>query len=265
MASPNLQASTPVHLHPLSLNELPPLRGRRSRAAQDASTDTLKPQNNYFTLKAQLEKLGEPDVKSATPVSSVGPSAQPNWYGTLERGKSEANEGHDSLRRRPSVASLSALWHGATLSPHLVVSSPYDTTSGVDRLIPEAGMSELSTPLAAQVLANTWHNYSDDAIQSAISQLNIGESPADADCHPYHAALRVLSSALHHMSRTCLELEERRRVLEEKQMAGKQRAETLLEELSPTDREVARRVIQSIFTDDDERKHRVERQQSLTV
>ena len=50
-------------------------------------------------------------------------------------------------------------------------------------------MSELSTPLAAQVPANTWHNYSDDAIQSAISQLNNGESPADADGHPYHAAL----------------------------------------------------------------------------
>ena len=94
-------------------------------------------------------------------------------------------------------------------------------------------MSELSTPLAAQVPANTWHNYSDDAIQSAISQLNNGESPADADGHPYHAALRVLSSALHHMSHTCLGLEERRRVLEEKQIAGKQRAETLLEELPP--------------------------------
>lgn len=53
--------------------------------------------------------------------------------------------------------------------------------------------------------------------------------------------------------------------MEEKQRAGRQRAETLLEELLPSEQEVARRVIQSIFTDDDERQHRVERKESLSV
>lgn len=277
MASPSLHASMPVHLHPLAPDELPPLRGRKSRAAQDASTDTLKPQNNYFTLKAQLEKLGESDVKSGT--SSVRPvgNAEPNWCGSLGHGRpewQEANEEHDPPRRRSSVTSLSALWNGTTHSPCFVVAPPYDTSylvpqspgasSRANHLFSEGGFPELSTPLAAQVLANTWHNYSNEAIQSAISQLSVRESPADVDGHPYHAALRVLSSALHHMSHRCLELEERRRILEEKQVAGKQRAETLLEELPLSDRDVARRVIQSIFTDDDEHKHHVERQQSLT-
>ncbi|KAL4074944.1 rab-GTPase-TBC domain-containing protein [Scleroderma yunnanense] len=276
MASSSSQVSTPVHLHPLSLHGLPPSRGRKSRAVQEASTDTLVPQNNYFTLKAQLEKLGESDIKSSG-VGSAQPST-PNWDGSVRgHGKAEwqeTNEEHGTLPRHSSVASLPALWHSTAHPSRFVVASPYDTShhipsspgvsSRANRLSSEGGLSELSTPLAAQVLANTWHNYSDEAIQSAISQLNVRESPADGDGHPYHAALRVLSSALQHMSRTCLELEERRKTLEEKQMAGRQRAETLLEGLQTSDRDVARRVIQSIFTDDDEHKHHVERQQSLT-
>jgi hypothetical protein len=39
----------------------------------------------------------------------------------------------------------------------------------------------------------------------------------------------------------------------------------LLEELHPPERDVARRVIQSIFTDDDEGQHHVEREESFSV
>ena len=121
------------------------------------------------------------------------------------------------------------------------------------------------SPAAAQVLAHKWHEYSDEAIQSAIAHLTAVASPSDADLHPYHTALRILSSTLHNLSRVRLELEESRKLLEEKQKAGRQRAETLLQELLPSEQEVARRVVQSIFTDDVERRHRVERQESLSV
>ncbi|KAG6334801.1 hypothetical protein ID866_4290 [Astraeus odoratus] len=268
--------STPVHLHPLSADEEPPSRGRRSRAAQEASTDTLRPQNNYFSLKAQLEKLGEADVKSISSVAGSVVYARPNWDSSVRAyGKAdwpEPNGEQEVLERRPSSASFSPPWQRSPVpvqAPHFVGAPPCD----VSYVIPsspistrgnqlfEGGTSELSSSLVAQVLANTWHNYSDEAIQSAISHL---EAPADIEGHPYHAALRVLSSAFHHVSRTCVELEERRKVLEEKQVAAKLRAEALLEDLQPSEREVARRVIQSIFTDDDEEKHHVKRQQSLT-
>lgn len=62
-----------------------------------------------------------------------------------------------------------------------------------------------------------------------------------------------------------MELEESRRVLQEKEIARKHRAEVLMTELQPSERDIARRVIQSIFTDDDEDRHQVRRQHSLMV
>jgi SET domain-containing protein len=119
--------------------------------------------------------------------------------------------------------------------------------------------------VATQVLANRWHEYSDEAIQAAISRLSVAESPSDVDTHPYHTALRVLSSALHSLSRARIELEEHRKLLQEKEAARKERAQDLLSELQPSEREVAKRVIQSIFPDDDEKHHQVQRQGSLSV
>lgn len=296
MASPSLQASTPVHLHPLSPDEVPPTsRGRRPRAstqdgasAQNASTSS-KPQNTYFTLKAQLDKLG-PDAASIGP-SSAHPSTSaithtgddsrhhtPNRDGGVRGfGKPERRDSSDdqTLHRRPSNASLLAHSQRSprsvpTQPPRFVVAPSYDTNYLVppSPTAPTARIrrpSEVLSPAATQVLAHKWHEYSDEAIQSAISRLSDVESPSDADPHPYHTALRVLSSALHNLSRVRLELEENRKLLEEKQAAGRQRAETLLQELLPSEQEVARRVILSIFTDDDERRHRVERQESLSV
>lgn len=302
MASPSLQASTPVHLHPLSPDEVPPAsRGRRPRApTQDGASaqnaPTLKPQNSYFTLKAQLDKLG-PDVASIGPANthpSVSTSTSTstithagngshhhaeNWGGGVRGfGKSERQDSLSSdqtLHRKPSTASL--LTHlqrsprlSPTQPPRFVVAPPYDT----NYLVPPSPTvstaqirrtSEVLSPVVAQVLAHKWHEYSDEAIQSAIAQLSAVESPSDADPHPYHIALRILSSALHNLSRARLELEENRKLLEEKQAAGRQRAEMLLQELLPSEQEAARRVILSIFTDDDERQHCVERQESLSV
>ena len=233
MASPS-----PVHLHPLSPDEVPPTsRGRRQRApTQDgAETSTSKP---HFTSNS-----------------------------------AHTHAGNGSLHQKPSTASLSAPRSprpAPTQPARFVVASPYD----INYLVPPSPTaptarirrpSEVNSAAAAQVLAHKWHDYSDEAIQSAIAQLSTAESPSDADPHPYHTALRVLSSALHNLSRARLELEEDRRVLEERQRAGRNRADTLLQELLPSEQEIAQRVIQSVFTDDDARRHRVERQESLSV
>lgn len=263
MVSPSLQASTPVHLHPLSPDELPPTsRSRRPRApTQDGATTDNPTQNSYFTLKADV---GNTDARQ-------------NWDGSV-RGLGKATRRDSStadltlhLNRKQSTASLATHLQRSPASssqhPRFVVAAQYDA----NYLVPPSPTartrrtSEVLSPAVAQVLAHKWHEYSDEAVQSAIAHLTPIESPSDADPHPYHTALRTLSSALHNLSRVRLELEESRKLLEEKQKAGRQRAETLLQELSPSEQEVARRVIQSIFTDDDERRHRVERRDSLSV
>lgn len=283
MASPSLQASTPVHLHPLSPDELPPTsRGRRARApTQDGATAdnpsaTSKPQNTYFTLKAQLGPDAAPTASTSTS-ANTHTDARPNWDGSVRGfGKSarrDSSSGDLTLPRKSSAASLSThLQRSPRLPssqhPRFIVASPYDANYLVPPS-PTTGRtrrpSEVLSPAAAQVLAHKWHEYSDEAIQSAIAHLTAVESPSDTNPLPYHTALRTLSSALYNLSRVRLELEESRKLLEEKQKAGRQRAETLLQELLPSEQEVARRVIQSIFTDDDERRRRVERQESLSV
>ncbi|EGO24973.1 hypothetical protein SERLADRAFT_356366 [Serpula lacrymans var. lacrymans S7.9] len=229
MSSPLLHATTPVHSHPLSPEEFPS-RGRKTRGNQDA--EDARPSANYFTLKAQLEKLSEPDSKES----------HANWDGSV-RGYSKTN-------RKSSIDGRSAERKQSS-------SSLPDVTRN------DSGPPPPSSSVAAQVLATKWHEYSDEAIQSAISRLSITESPSDVHNHPYHSALRVLSSALHNLTHARLELEEDRRLLQEKEDARKKRAEELLKELHASERDVARRVIQSIFTDDDERQHKVQRQESM--
>jgi hypothetical protein len=106
--------------------------------------------------------------------------------------------------------------------------------------------------------------YSDEAIQTTIANLNPSGSPADVVVHPYHTALRVLSLAVHNLSRVRLELEETRRVLREKESERKRKAEDLLKEMALSDLDVARRVIQSLFSDG-EHEQKVKRKQSVLV
>jgi len=280
MASPS-----PVHLHPLLPDEvLPTAKGRRQRApTQDganAEASTSKAQTTYFSLKARLDAASSTSDGANIHAGNGSPHrARPNADGSVRGyGKSEPRDpssGDQTLHHRPSAASLSAHLQGSprpapTQAPRFVVASPYDTNYLVppSPTAPTARIrrpSEVQSAAAAQVLAHKWHEYSDEAIQSAIARLSAVESPSDADPHPYHTALRILSSALQNLSRARLELEEDRRLLEEKQRAGRKRAETLLQELLPSEQEVARRVIHSVFTDDGEYRHRVGRRESLSV
>lgn len=256
-------AATPVHLHPLSPNEISS-RGRRTRGAQDV--DETRSPSNYFTLKAQSDKIAEPE--------SQGANNRANWDGSVRGfGKPDASGSTGELvtDHGMSSSSLSALWdRPAHQAPRFIIGPPFDTNFLVPpgslppRTALSDGTSKESPSVTTQVLANKWHEYSDEAIQAAISRLVVAESPSDVDTHPYHTALRVLSSALHSLSRARIELEEHRKLLQEKEAERKERAETLLSELQPSEREVAKRVIQSIFTDDDEIRHRVQRHGSLS-
>lgn len=256
--------TTPVHVHPLSPNEISS-RGRRTRGAQDV--DETRYPNNYFTLKSQSETQTEPENKGA--------NIQANWDGSVRGfGKPDASGSSGELvtGRGMSSNSLSALWDRPVhKAPRFIIGPPFDTNFLVPpgslppRTALSDGISEVSSSVTTQVLANKWHEYSDEAIQAAISRFTVAESPSDVDTHPYHTALRVLSSTLHSLSRARIELEEHRKLLQEKEAARKERAETLLSELLPSEREVAKRVIQSIFTGDDETRHGVQRHGSLSV
>lgn len=258
----SVHLKTPVHSHPLSPDEVPS-RGRRSRGTGNHDADSIRPvSNNYFALKAQLDAENAP-----------GPA---NWDGSV-RGYSRAEKrrsAESNPASKASSSSLAAMWERPMANgpaPLFVVGSPHDATPTSVRGYPDVLVTDESDPdvfgpsLTAQVLATRWHEYSDEAIQSVISNFSVSESPAEVSSHPYHSALRVLSSALHNMSRVRLELEEQRRVLQEKELARRERADALMKELQPSEQDIARRVIQSIFTDADEAKHQIRRQQSLMV
>ena len=124
---------------------------------------------------------------------------------------------------------------------------------------------ELSPAHTAQVLGTKWHEYSDEDIDTTISKISTSTPSSDTPGNPYHATLRVLSSAVKKLSQARAELEESRRVLLEKEAARRTRAEQLMKELQPSEQDIARRVIQSLFPDDDEVRREVQRKQSDTV
>ena len=240
--------TTPVHSHPLSPDQIPS-RGRRIRGTH---TSDAKP-GNYFTLKAQLEQ---------------DPQDAPTWDGSV-RGYGKSDKGKStelSSGRAGSSALLAAMWDRAAAP---VVGSSHDRSLGQPNpefiVIDETDLDGVPPAIANQILATKWHTYSDEAIQTSISKLSASESSADIPNHPYHTILRILSSAVHNLSRVRLELEDARKVLHEKELARRKRADELLKELEPSEQDIARRLIQSLFTDDDENEHNVRRKQSVMV
>ncbi|KAI0291382.1 rab-GTPase-TBC domain-containing protein [Multifurca ochricompacta] len=254
------QASTPVHAHPLLADEAPS-RGRRARlgssrqvdiSSSESATNTRTP--NYFTLKERL------DVTTQT----GSRHGHANWDGSV-RGYGKVDRAHTTRDTSATRQPLPIVWDKPQERPpmfivgsskdHLIISSMARTAElvEIDGLFPGA---------ASRILATQWHDYSDEAIQSAISAISVSESPASVSSHPHHTALRVLSSAVHNLTKVRREMEENLRVLQEKEHARRLRADELMKELQPSERDIARRVMQSLFTDDDEGMHKVERSQS---
>lgn len=196
-----------------------------------------------------------------------------NWDGTT-RGYSRQNsigtQPGPSSNRRVESASL----HDALASPigHLsVFGSPgNDAIFGSPRRHIEppeflfTHEHDAATPSSTHILSTKWHELSEEGVQTAISDLSKTENVI-SDIRTYQNALRALSSAYHNLCRTHLELEEKRREQAEREAARKARAEELLKELQPSEHDIAKRVLQSLFTDDDEEGHRVQRKHSSPV
>lgn len=154
------------------------------------------------------------------------------------------------------------------IAPPLIVvessSGPADTSWFDDNMRQEVE-DELGTPNVSGVLDVQWHELSDENIQSAISTLSIVNSPADRAHNPYHTTLRALSSAVRKLSKARVELEEGRRVLVEKEAARRARATQLMRALQPSERDIARRVLESLFPEDEEEEPSIHKKPSLIV
>ena len=158
------------------------------------------------------------------------------------------------------------------LPPLIVVETTDDSESilSVPRyeILNDADVPQASPTAAAKILSTKWHEYSDDGMRNAVSQLTTGHTEGASTDDPCYTIMRVLSSAVTNLTRVRAELEASRRALQEKEAARRERAQQLLQELQPSEKDVANRVLQSLFPDDDEsvhRVHRMERQQSLMV
>ncbi|KAI0750042.1 rab-GTPase-TBC domain-containing protein [Daedaleopsis nitida] len=236
MASSPAQ-STPTHSHPLSQEDAPS-RGRRSRGKNNE--DISRPQTDYFTLKAKLDNASEEHTRYTGA----------NWDGSV-RG---LGKGRRSVKPPPLIVVESS---SDDVAAHT------DPEYDISHDVPTEAMDGLFSPgTSAKILGTKWYGYSDVDMRAALAQLNLPSHDTSHD-HPCHAIIRVLSSAVHNLTRVRQELEDSRRVLLEKEAARKERAKQLLHELQPSEKETANRVFQSLFPDDDESIHFVQRQQSL--
>jgi small G protein signaling modulator 3 len=258
-SSSTAQPAIPVNSHPLIADDLPS-RGRRTRdvsrkeqgeppRADSANTRTP----NYFTLKERLDSKAQ----------AGSSNERANWDGSV-RGYGKADRPHTTRETSSTRQPLPTTWDRL---PTFVAGSSKDRLSAgsMARTTELVAIDGLPTGAASRILSNPWHDYSDEAIQSAISSISVTESPAFVSTHPYHTSLRVLSSAVHNLTKIRREMGESLRVIQEKERARRQRAEELMKELQASERDIAHRVMQSLFTDDDEGMHSVERSQSQMV
>ncbi|KAF9070341.1 rab-GTPase-TBC domain-containing protein [Rhodocollybia butyracea] len=243
-SSPASVSSTPVHSHPLSFdsNAAPSSssRSRKSRFLSNTSggnsnnDNNTPPSTSYFTLKAQLERHGDLDRDHG----SVRRLAKSVRRKSLDGdGSSLASFFNDIDRSLPGT-------------PPLIIVGSEEPQHSMNDFVETT--NELSPAITSRVLTTKWHEYSDEAIQSAIAAISVSESPAEVSSHPYHSALRVLSAALHNLSKVRLDLEQSRKALVEKEEVRRTKADQAVRELkTKEEREITRRVVRRIFGDDD--------------
>ncbi|EPQ53941.1 TBC-domain-containing protein [Gloeophyllum trabeum ATCC 11539] len=225
-------ATTPVHLHPLSPDEGASRSGRRTRGSQHSGH--ARAATSYFAERASQEK-------GALRTGTSGA----NWDGSV-RGYGKAEIGKDD-GREPTV-----LWDRP--APLFIVGSSKDSPASLpltprrraESLVP----SELGPVATSHVLSTQWHEYSDEAIQSAVSSLKAAQPSADGGNNMYHPVIRVLSSAVHNLTKARIELEESRNKLREKEEIRRNKAEDLLKKLEPSEQDIARRVLETLFSDE---------------
>ncbi|KZT73579.1 TBC-domain-containing protein [Daedalea quercina L-15889] len=229
--------STPTHSHPLSAEEAPS-RSRRSRGKQPS--DDTRPPTDYFTLKAQLESNAEQHTK----LSNV------NWDGSV-RGYGKGAKRKNS---KPAPLIVVESTSGQIAPPS---SATVDSFGSLTTETAENGLES-----ASDVLQTQWHSLPDDAVEAVLSSLQATTPQSSIPSHPYHSVIRTLSSAVHNLSRIRRELEEDRRLLREKEAKRRERAEQLVKELPASDKDIAKRVLQSLYPDDNEAVHLVQKRHS---
>ncbi|KZT27218.1 TBC-domain-containing protein [Neolentinus lepideus HHB14362 ss-1] len=236
--------ATPAHSHPLSSDDGTSRGGRRTRGNQDS--EHTRTATSYFTLKST-------ESKGALRVGNSGA----NWDGSVrgygKTDKQKALKGGESAEN-----SLTVLWDRP--APLFIVGSSKDSPAS-PKLTPrrnaepvnvDVPKSELGSVATAHVLSTKWHEYSDDAIQSAVSSLKAAQPSSDGADNLYHPVIRILSSAVHTLSKARIEFEESRNKLREKEETRRNKAEDLMKNLQPSDQEVVRRVLETLFSDDEQ-------------
>ncbi|KAF5327072.1 hypothetical protein D9619_004668 [Psilocybe cf. subviscida] len=243
-------STTPVNSHPLSPEDGSSTKGRRNRGHTTNTARTASPATNYFTLKAQLEQ-GNVDT--------------PSWDGSV-RGLAGKEKLKAWTSEERQSAAGSGIWNSASAGrPSRAAPPLFVVGSSAPEIISTADVEVegVDAATSSKVLATRWHTYSDEAIQVSISQLSTSESPANASAHPYHTALRVLSTAVNNLSRARVELEETRQALREKEAARRRHADELWKGLPLSEQDVARRVIETLFSEDDRDEVSVVKKQSV--
>ncbi|TRM64764.1 rab-GTPase-TBC domain-containing protein [Schizophyllum amplum] len=238
-------SSTPVRSHPLSPDDIP--SGSRSRKstrsssqqlAAGAASDSASSSASYFSLKAHVEKDGG------------------QWDGSV-RGYSSQMKKSKSASASPAHDRLKTMWDRP--APLLFVNqqpaplplSP-PRTPRPGNVVPSDvfDVSEATAAIAPQVITTHWHDYSDEAIQASVSSFSEHDTPAEVSRHPYHSVIRVLSQALHNVTRARVELEESRRLLLEREEERQRRAQDFIQEMPPSDQEVARRMFEALYPEE---------------
>ncbi|VDB90834.1 unnamed protein product [Peniophora sp. CBMAI 1063] len=232
-------SSPSMHLtsHPLLDDEPSPRAGRRTprRERISATEAPASSSSGYFSLKARLEN----DARTGSG----------NWDGSV-RGRGI------KVPTRASSTSLPGMWDAPASTPVVMIdSAASQSATNDDELyndIATAVSGGSDRDAVARVMATPWHTLSDSSLYSAL----------DEQGQPQFAVLRTLSAATERLLKVRKELEEGRRILQEKEDARRTRGTALLEELPQNERDIARRVLASLFTSDDEEGHRVVRRQS---
>jgi len=93
-------------------------------------------------------------------------------------------------------------------------------------------------------LSRSWHKLeTDDEVDEALAEL--------PDVDSYHQPLRVLAAAYDRAARSKSDLESENTRLREQRVQRKELAQSLMNDMSDTDRAVAQRLFATCFADDD--------------
>ncbi|EJU04958.1 TBC-domain-containing protein [Dacryopinax primogenitus] len=268
---------TPVDLHPLSPPEVTSSRrGQRTLRTDSETASTSKP-FSYFTLKSQSDERSllnivsdastslQPEVREEEPTS---PTSSPN-HGLRTRSTTARSSVNHS--RHLSISSVSR--------PISVISSNHQAIEGRQPPAPQpafnlllppsrthlaqlalpvdpaAHATEMPVDATRKTIETKWHLLSDQDIVRTIDDVStLAGSPSEQPRNPVYAALRVMSSAFEDLSRKYEEVRRKREADAVKGTELARKAKEKIETMPWAEREVASRVVEMFFAEEEEEK-----------